>query len=289
MRNGPAPVVFTDLDGTLLDHYSYSFEAAGEVLLRLRQAEVPLVPCSSKTRTEIEKIQKRLESVHPFVAENGAAAFIPEGYFPFAVPGARERAGYLVLEFGRPHAEVVELLRHTAEAIDVPVVGFSDMTVGEVAETCGLSMLDARLAKLREYDEPFRVTGGDPASRDRLLRALQRAGLQVVRGGRFDHVTGRADKGLAVAALRGLYRRVHRTIVTVGLGDSPNDVSLLRAVDIPVVVLSPVADASAELVRRVPSARVTLQRGPAGWAEAVGQILAELGVGPAGMSPAASL
>lgn len=288
MRNGPAPVVFTDLDGTLLDHYSYSFEAAGAALLRLRQAAVPLVPCSSKTRTEIEKIQKQLESVHPFVAENGAAAFIPEGYFPFAVPGARERAGYLVLEFGRPHDEVVELLRRTAEAVDVPVVGFSDMTVSEVAETCGLSMLDARLAKLREYDEPFRVAGGDAASRDRLLRALQRAGLQCVSGGRFDHVTGRADKGLAVVALRELYRRVHRTVVTVGLGDSPNDVSLLRAVDIPVVVLSPVADASAELVRRVPAARVTLQRGPAGWAEALDQILTELGIGPTGARPAVS-
>ena len=38
MKNGPMPVVFTDLDGTLLDHQSYSFEAAREALARLRQA-----------------------------------------------------------------------------------------------------------------------------------------------------------------------------------------------------------------------------------------------------------
>jgi len=288
MKSGPVPVIFTDLDGTLLDHHDYSFDAAREVLLRLGQAQVPLVLCSSKTRLEIEGIQKQLQSFHPFVAENGAAVFVPKGYFPFTVPGARERAGHFVLEYGRPHHEVIDLLRRTAAAVNVPVVGFSDMSVGEVAASCGLSLLDARLAKLREYDEPFRVPGGDPASRDRLLRALQRAGLHCASGGRFDHVSGRADKGLAVAALRDLYRRAFRSVVTVGLGDGPNDVSLLRAVDIPVIVLSPAADVSAQLIRRVPTARVTLERGPAGWAEAVGPILTELGIGPVGLRLAAS-
>jgi mannosyl-3-phosphoglycerate phosphatase len=269
-------VVFTDLDGTLLDHHSYSFEAAGGALARIRQCGVPLVLCSSKTRHEIEAVRARLANADPFISENGAAVFIPRGYFPFVVPGARGRDGYLVLEYGRPYPEVVDLLHRTATRLNVAVVGFSDMSVREVAAACGLPAKDARLAKYREYDEPFRTLTGGPAARGRLVRALRRTGLCCVRGGRFDHVTGCADKGTSVAALRALYGRLHRRLVTVGLGDSLNDLPMLQAVDVPVVVRNPAAGATAQLRRKVAHARVTRSHGPAGWAEAVTEILAEV-------------
>ena len=79
------------------------------------------------------------------------------------------------------------------------------MTVGDVAEECGLPVLDAQLAKLREFDEPFRLLDADPAARSRFLKALHRRGLKAVSGGRFDHVTGDTDKGRAVAELRTLF------------------------------------------------------------------------------------
>jgi predicted mannosyl-3-phosphoglycerate phosphatase (HAD superfamily) len=100
-----------------------------------------------------------------------------------------------------------------------------------------------------------------------------------VRGGRFDHVTGRADKGIAVAALCALYIDADGDVVTVGLGDSLNDVSLLQAVEIPVVVSNPAARAGAHLLQEVPAARVTRACGPAGWGEAVKGILSECGIG----------
>jgi mannosyl-3-phosphoglycerate phosphatase len=281
-ETGRLPILFTDLDGTLLDHQSYSFDAARDALARIRRARVPLVLCSSKTRMEIEGVQEQLDSFHPFVSENGAAVFIPPAYFPFPIAGARERAGYHVLEFGRPYHEVVDLLHCTAARVKVPVVGFSDMSVREVADACALSMRDARLATRREYDEPFRVVNGNPASRDRLVRALRRAGLRCVKGGRFDHVTGCADKGTSVAALQELYRRAHGAVVSVGLGDSLNDVSLLRAVEIPVVIRNRGTGDAAHLVRKVPAARVSRAYGPTGWNEAVNAILAECGIGRAG-------
>ena len=43
-------LVFTDLDGTLLDHHSYSHAAALPGLERLRGLEVPVIPVTSKTR-----------------------------------------------------------------------------------------------------------------------------------------------------------------------------------------------------------------------------------------------
>ena len=144
------------------------------------------------------------------------------------------------------------------------VVGFSDMTVGDVAAECGLSVLDAQLAKLREYDEPFRLLDADPAARSRFLKALHRRGLRAVSGGRFDHVTGDADKGRAVAALRALCRTASGPVVMAGLGDGLNDVSMLREVDLPVIVRSDMNGATGRLLRKVPTARVTERERPGG-------------------------
>ena len=58
----PKLVLFSDLDGTLLDAQTYSFEAAREALEVLHERDVPLVLVSSKTRLEIEPIRVRLKN-----------------------------------------------------------------------------------------------------------------------------------------------------------------------------------------------------------------------------------
>jgi len=168
---------------------------------------------------------------------------------------------------------VVNGLREVAAAERVSVVGFSAMTVGDVAEECGLPVLDAQLAKLREFDEPFRLLDADPAARSRFLKALHRRGLKSVSGGRFDHVTGDTDKGRAVAELRGLMPEKLGPIVMAGLGDGLNDVSMLREVDLPIIVRSDLNGATGRMLRKVPTAHVTDSCGPAGWAEAVTSLL----------------
>jgi len=44
------------------------------------------------------------------------------------------------------------------------------MSVEEAAQDCKLPPMDARLAKLREYDEPFRILGSSPGTRSRRFR-----------------------------------------------------------------------------------------------------------------------
>jgi mannosyl-3-phosphoglycerate phosphatase family protein len=266
-------LIVTDLDGTLLDARTYELGPARDVLVRVSQAGIPLVLCSSKTRAEIEALQKRLALHQPFIAENGGAIVAPLGYFDRIPPDAVIDAGRVVWPLGRPYPEVVRALREVAVAERVPFVGFSDMTVGDVAEECGLPVLDAQLAKLREYDEPFRLLDPDPAVRSRFFKALHRRGLKAVAGGRFDHVTGDADKGKAVAALRALMPDRLGPVVMAGLGDSLNDVSMLREVDLPIIVRSDSDGATGRMLRNVPTAHVTDACGPAGWAEAVTSLL----------------
>lgn len=274
MRSTGRFAVFTDLDGTLLDHDTYSFSPAREALNLLAAHEVPLVLCSSKTRAEIEVLQQDLGLRHPFISENGGALFIARGYFPFELEETCHRAAYEVFEFGTPYHLLVETLHRVAARVGVGVVGFSDMSIEEVARECNLTLAQARLAKLREYDEPFRIVDPDPALRSRLISGLRRAGLyRCAHAGRYDHLTGLSDKGRAVRTLKSLYERAWGKLFAVGLGDSLNDLSLLREMDLPVIVQNASLGAASRLLEKVPTARVTQAAGPRGWNEAVLEIL----------------
>jgi mannosyl-3-phosphoglycerate phosphatase len=147
------------------------------------------------------------------------------------------------------------------------------MTTEEVAAACHLPVEQAVLAKQREYDEPFEVI--DLEREGELESAIAAQGMKSVRGGRFRHVSGPHDKGCAVKLLASLFRRrADEHVTTVGLGDSLNDIPLLGAVDVPVVVRS--ADAT-EILHHVPNAFVAEHKGPEGWSEAVLEILRNQG------------
>ena len=266
-------VVFTDLDGTLLDHETYSYAPATEALDLLKRRRIPLILCSSKTRAEMELIQLDLQLRHPFISENGGAIFMPRAYFPFTLEGTRDAEGYDVMEFGAPYWQLVETLHRISAELKIRVVGFSDMSSEEIGQDSKLSPMEARLAKQREYDEPFRIPGSAPAVRSRLLDALHEAGLRCTKGGRYYHVTGVTDKGLAIRMLRSLYVQTWGKALTVGLGDSPNDLPLLQEVDVPIVVRNPATNTGARLLRKVPLARRTSLPGPQGWNEAVLEVV----------------
>ena len=76
-----ATMVFTDLDGTLLDHDSYSFEAAELALAALEQRNIDVVPVTSKTMVELSPIMTALGLSGAAIAENGAVIKYANGAF----------------------------------------------------------------------------------------------------------------------------------------------------------------------------------------------------------------
>ncbi|MEE8044743.1 MAG: HAD-IIB family hydrolase, partial [Thermodesulfobacteriota bacterium] len=68
-------IVFTDLDGTLLDHRNYSFLQAIPALDLLKEKNIPLIICTSKTKSEIEHYRTTLQNNFPFISENGGAIY----------------------------------------------------------------------------------------------------------------------------------------------------------------------------------------------------------------------
>ena len=265
-------VIFTDLDGTLLDYTTYSFEKALSALSLIRRKKVPLVICSSKTKREIEYYRQRLGNDHPFISENGGGIYIPKDYFGLHVRleglEIRREDGYLVIRLGARYGDlrrVVETLRQEGFRIK----GFGDMTAKELSEAANMTIVEAEMARQRDFDEPF-VFEGDEAKADRLFGRIRSEGFSVTRG-RFFHILGDSDKGKAVTILADFYKKKFGEITTIAIGDSPNDITMLENVDHPVIVQRP--DGTYDARIDLPGLEKADGIGPEGWNRAVLAVL----------------
>lgn len=271
----PALIIFSDLDGTLLDHETYQWEEAEAALALCRAHRVPVIPVSSKTRAEMEVIAGQLRLDGPFVSENGGGIFFPREQFPAPPSGTGfEPAGrYWKRSLGVPYPELVKALKDLEKILGWTIRGFSDMTVGEIVALTGLDHQEAQRAGRREFDEPFVLPEDGNLDLRLLEREIRKKGLRLSTGGRFHHLHGKNDKGEAVEWMIDWYWKINPRVITVALGDSPNDFSMLERVRYPVLVRSsrPVPS----LAGRIPGLRATRKTGPGGWNEAVLDILKE--------------
>ena len=263
-------VVFTDLDGTLIDHDTYEFEEAKPALDQLRSRAIPVIICSSKTRAEIEVYRERMGLSGPFIVENGGAIFIPHPDLNVSLSFVQKEP-YRVVELGVPYADLCTTWKDIKNKGNFRMKGFSEMTVEEIADCTGLPPEEASLAAKREYSEPF-IFSDTSAQLQLLTSLLQEKGLIITRGGRFYHLIGPNDKGRAVQILKRVYANTYpdKRIWTAGLGDSANDVPMLRHVDMPIVIRKKTGEwERVEEIDPIYSDKA----GPRGWAEAIQTIL----------------
>ncbi|UYO73805.1 HAD-IIB family hydrolase [Halomonas qinghailakensis] len=262
-------LVVTDLDGSLLDHHSYDFSPAKPWLARLKQLGVPVIPVTSKTRAELIPLREALGlTATPFIAENGAVIGLPPGWCHARLdrPG-NGLDGVVVKQTGVDSGFIRARLNVWRKRLNIRFTRMGDLSLQQVMELTGLDKTRAKAARQREGSEPF-IWEDSEAALETFRIALQGDGLELTQGGRFWHVMGRlSDKGGAVewlikrfTALRGSQP------LTLGLGDGPNDITMLETVDQAVVIRGchalNVEPQNSVLYR-------THATGPTGWAEGI--------------------
>jgi mannosyl-3-phosphoglycerate phosphatase len=269
-------LVFTDLDGTLLDYKDYSFEMALPALKALKEKKIPLIFCTSKTGAEIEEVKLQLDNTHPFISENGGAIFIPKDYFSQKFSFTREDSDYRIIELGTTYTKLRKAFKQIVALLSGKLKGFGDMEAEEVAQHCEFSLGQAELAKQREYDEPFILE--DEASEAEIKEIAHSLNLQITRGGRFHHLTGPNDKGKAVLILKDMYKDIYRgqseSLKTIALGDSFNDKSMLEVVDYPILIQKP--DRNYDPSVKLDNLILASGYGPSGWSDSLLRLLNRL-------------
>lgn len=265
-------LLFTDLDGSLLDHHSYEYDAAKPALQALESQNIPWILTTSKTATEVMQIRAELNNGYPFIVENGAGIFWPAGsvkhyLLPKEVEVQKwgEDCEYVSLSPVSLH-EMVELGQKLKKNFSFIFTGFSEMSSQQVADCTGLSLENSVKAKQRNFSEPL-LWQDSEANLQKFRAFVEPRGLQVIRGGRFVHLMGLSNKGKALNFLSQYYQNLwNEKVETMALGDGYNDVPLLEQSDYPVIIRSPV-NAPPEV--RHDRVITTEGYGPVGWNQAV--------------------
>jgi len=213
---GSTLIVFSDLDGTLLNHETYDYAAAEPALNVLRQNCIPLVLASSKTAAEMAPLRAQLGFAHcPAIVENGAGLLSADTDNPLQDTG-EYNAIRVALDM------VPATLRKFYR-------GFGDMDANEVSAVTGLPVNAAALAAMRAFSEPG-VWTGNAADQSAFEQELAAHNIHARHGGRFLTLSfGRTKAGL----MRDLAVRLAEPSkpFIVALGDAPNDKEMVLAAD----------------------------------------------------------
>lgn len=254
-------LIVTDLDGSLLDHHTYSWQLARTWVSRLRKQRIPLVICSSKTAAEIVPLQQELGvKGTPFISENGAVVHYDDPHPPSGSAFS-----------GLNYTAVCQTLARLRQRDNFKFTGFADVSETEIAAWTGLTPESAAKAKMREASESL-IWRDSREQFDRFRRRLNEEQLELVQGGRFWHVMAQGcGKG---AALRWLLQRYPQPAaqsetrpITIGLGDGPNDAPMLDSVDYAVVIRG--HSKNPVILQREDKHHIyhSANFGPAGWGE----------------------
>ncbi|WP_237072581.1 HAD-IIB family hydrolase [Pseudaestuariivita rosea] len=259
MNQTPALIVFTDLDGTLLDHDSYSHGPAEPALDRLRAAQIPVILASSKTAAEIAPLRATLGfSDCPAIVENGA------GLLP---------AGADDIE-GDDYVRLRAALEEIPNTLRTLFTGFGDMTADQIAQDTSLPLRDAANAGKRKFSEPGRWHGTDDQIAA-FLDHLSTHSITARQGGRYLTLSFGQTKADQMQTILARYNSPK----SIALGDAPNDIEMLETADHGVIIhnphrapLPPLAGEDKGRIQR------TKLSGPAGWNAAMQQLLSDHGI-----------
>jgi mannosyl-3-phosphoglycerate phosphatase len=259
------PIIFTDLDGSLLDHNDYSFTAALPALKKIKDHAIPLIFNSSKTSIEIINLQTRLGICQPFISENGAVVYIPKNESDAGK--VLQKTNFFCHAFAKTQVQVLDILNELRKKNRYRFIGFSDCDSQAICDLTDLPLAQAIQATDRDYSEP--LLWQDTADRQILfIKQLEQRGLIAQQGGRFLSITDKVDKA---KSMQWLCNKLGGEYLIVAIGDSHNDEAMLNVADIAIVIKS-IYSENINISTEKKIIKTSLP-GPAGWQEAMNEVL----------------
>ena len=242
-------IIFSDLDGTLLDHETYSYKPASESLTEIKSRKIPLILSSSKTQAEIKRIQLRLNLNDPFIFENGSGVFYKDE----------------VINFGIKLNEIHDKIRPLYKYFNFNC--YSLLPLEQAIQYTGLKKEEARLSQQRQFSEPIIWHDNENKKLD-FLKKIHELGLHAAKGGRFLTLSSHHDKAKALKWIINILENDQQTKFTsIGLGDGENDINMIDACDIKILVKN-----NNEHLQK-PDWILTEMYGPAGWNQEIMKVI----------------
>lgn len=267
-------IVSTDLDGTLLDHHTYDWNAALPAINALQQHNIPIIFNTSKTFEEALKLQKTIGIEGPLIVENGSALAIKSSlisqYPAIKALPTMSKGEHILAIFGEQRTKILNFIAQQLEEFPGTIEGYNQWSIEEICKHTGLSKEDAELSASKEFSEPFHWHGNESQLTTVQTRA-EDAKLKLLQGGRFYHLQGNTTKASPLLWLKETLSENNQSPALICLGDNHNDIAMLDVADYPVCVKSPTSDYPP--IANNPNTILTQGLGPVGWNEAITWLL----------------
>ena len=222
MKNNSKYWIVTDLDGTLMDH-NYDITPAIKTLNMLSEISIPVIPCTSKTASEVRYFRDENGLSDPFIVENGAAVY--GNYI--------DKSSEWELILGKSYKELRSILTNISRNVKYNLIPLNDLNNNQIYELTGLSEEGIIRALDRHWSVPFLNPPDEIFEKIKLISVCYN--VHVFKGNRMSHLlSSESNKGQAVNKLKAYLQ--NKDVKIIGLGDSQNDLPLLEYSDISIVI-----------------------------------------------------
>jgi mannosyl-3-phosphoglycerate phosphatase len=278
---GRQSLLFSDVDGTLLDDGTSLGEVAGGWAALTGRVEVVLA--SSRTVDELIDLLDEIGAAADLIAENGACIAVRSAALARALGTTetvtRKGRRWHVACTAAPATAVIAAAARARDRHAATVVLAAELPPEQRLELFGGSRR-AELALSRRCSV-LAVPPGLSAASEAWLDMLRQEGFHAVVGGRWLVIWRGSDKGAAAEAyLAARHQLGTSPPLVAAIGDAANDAPLLRAVSTRFVVQRRDGDYDPSLLA-IPATVPLGRAGHAGWREAVARLCGETTVAAA--------
>lgn len=205
--------IVSDVDGTLMDHF-YDLTPAKETISWLQRLRIPVILCTSKTKSEVMIIRDDLNLKDPYIVENGGAIY-----------GEYSDGKEWEIILGKSYSDLEKILNNFSESLNFKLRPLNTLSDDEATNLTGLKGESLNLMRDRHWSMPFL---NPPHTFDEDLKRLCEINdVDIFRGNRMSHLLSKnSNKGIAIKKL--LNKNKNLNVQIIGLGDSPNDLPLLK-------------------------------------------------------------
>ncbi len=222
MSNNSNFWIVTDLDGTLMDE-NYDISPAKETLKWLAKLSIPVIPCTSKTASEVRYFRNENKLLDPFIVENGSAIYGSHA----------NQIDEWELILGRSYKQLRQVLSSLSNDVSFNLTPLNDLKTNEIHNLTGLAGYEISRALDRHWSVPFL----NPPENiyEKIMFYCNKYNVHIFKGNRMSHLLCvNSHKGKAVNKLKEYLQKPNVRIIA--LGDSQNDLPLLEYADISIVI-----------------------------------------------------
>ena len=263
MSNNSKYWIVTDLDGTLMDE-NYDISPARKTLSVLAELDIPVIPCTSKTASEVRYFRKEYGLFDPFIVENGAAIY---GF-------NQNKTSEWEIILGKSYAILEKILNNLSDNINFKLRPLNTLSDDEATNLTGLEGESLNLMRDRHWSMPF-LNPPDTFDED-LKRLCEIYDVDIFRGNRMSHLLSKnSNKGIAIKTL--LNKNKNLNVQIIGLGDSPNDLPLLMNSNYKIII-SGIKGPNQLLLNELKGAEFCISKKPHGygWKDEVFKLVTKL-------------